>query len=150
MFPNTRSWSPSVSARPEEAVSYRCQDPHWPLSLPQALHRGGLCPENKGLGGGLLWRNGKQTFLSQWQVELGHFKLCYTWTHWAWKQSRSSAFQWSVWCVPGRVWSVFLELTAVTRRENKDTQIFKVKDLQFLSCELKLLCRYQKYKSGYQ
>lgn len=27
MFPNTHSWYHSMSARPEEAVSYRCQYP---------------------------------------------------------------------------------------------------------------------------
>lgn len=46
---------------------------------------------------GLLWRTGKQTFLFQWsewpQVQLGHFKLCYTRTRRAWRQSRSSAFE---------------------------------------------------------
>lgn len=53
MFPNTHSWYHSMSARPEEAVSYRCQYPCWPLSLPPPLHThgtGGLSPRTKKWG----------------------------------------------------------------------------------------------------
>ncbi len=53
MFPNTHSRYHSMSARPEEAVSYRCQYPHWPFSLPPPLHThgtGGLSPRTKEWG----------------------------------------------------------------------------------------------------
>lgn len=54
MFPNTHSWYHSRSACPEEAVSYRCQYPRWPLSLPPApphTWHWRIVPQNKGTGG---------------------------------------------------------------------------------------------------
>ena len=71
MFPNTHSWYHSMSARREEAVSYRCQYPQWPRSLPPPLHAWHwriAPPRNKrSFGrGAVLWRTCNQTFLSQW------------------------------------------------------------------------------------
>lgn len=55
MFLNTHSWYHSMSAHPEEAVSYRCQyPPADPSPSPQTQHphgTGGLSPRTKDLGG---------------------------------------------------------------------------------------------------
>lgn len=73
MFLNTHSGYHSMSARPEEAVSYRCQSPRWPSPSPQHSTQthgtGGLedCPPLGQRNGGFLWRTGNQTFLTQWR-----------------------------------------------------------------------------------
>lgn len=78
MFSNTHSWYHSMSARPEEAVSYRCQYPRWPLSLPPPLHAhgtGGLSPRTKEWGvfcGGQATKHSRHNGESGWQVQLVH------------------------------------------------------------------------------
>lgn len=72
MFLNSHSWYHSMSARPEEAVSYRCQSPRWPSPSPQTRHtntwhwRMRFVPPLEQRNGGFLWRTGNQTFLTQW------------------------------------------------------------------------------------
>lgn len=90
MFPNTHSWYHSMSARPEEAVSRRCQYPRWPCSLPPTIAHMALkdCPPEQ-RSGGFLWRTGNQTFLLQWgEWPAGsiskHFKQFSIQTHCSW------------------------------------------------------------------
>lgn len=113
IFPNTNSWYHSMlqlAACTEEAASYRCQYPCWPLSLPQPQHphgTGGLSCRTKEWG--FLRRTGNRTFLSQWREWpagsiITHFKLCPTWAHCAGKQSCSSTFEWGRLVLPVCSW----------------------------------------------